>query len=119
MIRRPPRSTRTDTLFPYTTLFRSKQIKARYPEIYERCRNTVSCFIHTPDPRKALEVSPEEREAFWEKLYSEPGFGIWMGNFSDILVNEEANALVSSFAAGKIRQQTGRASCRDRVGQHV
>src|SRR3546814_15747059 len=26
MIRRPPRSTRTDTLFPYTTLFRSKEI---------------------------------------------------------------------------------------------
>src|SRR3546814_13391725 len=26
MIRRPPRSTRTDTLFPYTTLFRSQQI---------------------------------------------------------------------------------------------
>src|SRR3546814_14189424 len=27
MIRRPPRSTRTDTLFPYTTLFRSAKIK--------------------------------------------------------------------------------------------
>src|SRR3546814_3427334 len=27
MIRRPPRSTRTDTLFPYTTLFRSAQEK--------------------------------------------------------------------------------------------
>src|SRR3546814_19859824 len=26
MIRRPPRSTRTDTLFPYTTLFRSKMV---------------------------------------------------------------------------------------------
>src|SRR3546814_19209485 len=26
MIRRPPRSTRTDTLFPYTTLFRSDQL---------------------------------------------------------------------------------------------
>src|SRR3546814_9005601 len=26
MIRRPPRSTRTDTLFPYTTLFRSKPV---------------------------------------------------------------------------------------------
>src|SRR3546814_19626873 len=26
MIRRPPRSTRTDTLFPYTTLFRSQRI---------------------------------------------------------------------------------------------
>src|SRR3546814_10542155 len=28
MIRRPPRSTRTDTLFPYTTLFRSKHALA-------------------------------------------------------------------------------------------
>src|SRR3546814_4155652 len=27
MIRRPPRSTRTDTLFPYTTLFRSQQAR--------------------------------------------------------------------------------------------
>src|SRR3546814_1595687 len=29
MIRRPPRSTRTDTLFPYTTLFRSGLIRGR------------------------------------------------------------------------------------------
>src|SRR3546814_3477339 len=28
MLRRPPRSTRTDTLFPYTTLFRSLQVEA-------------------------------------------------------------------------------------------
>src|SRR3546814_3638573 len=33
MIRRPPRSTRTDTLFPYTTLFRS-------PLAWKRCRPT-------------------------------------------------------------------------------
>src|SRR3546814_14988103 len=30
MIRRPPRSTRTDTLFPYTTLFRSRRRRACY-----------------------------------------------------------------------------------------
>src|SRR3546814_1225161 len=30
MIRRPPRSTRTDTLFPYTTLFRSQLFLGRY-----------------------------------------------------------------------------------------
>src|SRR3546814_10750941 len=29
MIRRPPRSTRTDTLFPYTTLFRSQAVDLR------------------------------------------------------------------------------------------
>src|SRR3546814_19497960 len=31
MIRRPPRSTRTDTLFPYTTLFRSQGLSAVGP----------------------------------------------------------------------------------------
>src|SRR3546814_4917048 len=30
MIRRPPRSTRTDTLFPYTTLFRSRLCSSRF-----------------------------------------------------------------------------------------
>src|SRR3546814_3953965 len=30
MIRRPPRSTRTDTLFPYTTLFRSIPVAERF-----------------------------------------------------------------------------------------
>src|SRR3546814_3507498 len=30
MIRRPPRSTRTDTLFPYTTLFRSVQVEVHH-----------------------------------------------------------------------------------------
>src|SRR3546814_3256318 len=34
MIRRPPRSTRTDTLFPYTTLFRSGTVRFyRHPDI--------------------------------------------------------------------------------------
>src|SRR3546814_13956806 len=32
MIRRPPRSTRTDTLFPYTTLFRSHQEESAQPD---------------------------------------------------------------------------------------
>src|SRR3546814_4583169 len=33
MIRRPPRSTRTDTLFPYTTLFRSFRHLAFFPDM--------------------------------------------------------------------------------------
>ena len=80
-------------------------IKRRYDEIYERCRNTATCFIHNADPRKALETPPEEREAFWEKLYSEPGFGIWVGNFSDVLTDKAANKLLSDFMEKKIRQR--------------
>ena len=80
-------------------------IQARYDEIFALCRTSPGCYIHAPDPRATLEVSPEEREAFWEKLYAEPGFGIWMGNFSDMLTDREANKLASDFIARKIRQR--------------
>jgi cation diffusion facilitator CzcD-associated flavoprotein CzcO len=82
-----------------------RRIRADYPEIFARCQETYGCFIHATDPRATHEVTREEREAFWEKLYSEPGFGIWMGNFRDILVDREANALISDFVARKIRER--------------
>ena len=79
------------------------RIKATYPETFAICRESFGCFIHQADPRNALEVSPEEREAFYEKLYREPGFGIWMGNFRDILIDRDANATITEFMRGKIR----------------
>jgi cation diffusion facilitator CzcD-associated flavoprotein CzcO len=82
-----------------------RRIRANYPEIFARCQQTYGCFIHATDPRATHEVTQEEREAFWEKLYSEPGFGIWMGNFRDILVDRQANALISDFVARKIRER--------------
>jgi cation diffusion facilitator CzcD-associated flavoprotein CzcO len=82
-----------------------RRIRTSYPEIFARCRETPGCFIHSPDPRATHEVTPEEREAFWEKLYAEPGFGIWQGNFRDILLDREANALISDFVARKIRER--------------
>jgi len=81
------------------------RIRANYREIFERCQETYGCFIHATDPRSTFEVTSEERETFWEKLYGEPGFGIWMGNFRDILVDRQANALISDFVARKIRQR--------------
>jgi cation diffusion facilitator CzcD-associated flavoprotein CzcO len=82
-----------------------ESIRARYADIFQRCQETFSCFLHTPDPRGTFDVSPEEREAFFEKLYAEPGFGIWVGNFKDILTNREANDAISDFVARKIRQR--------------
>jgi cation diffusion facilitator CzcD-associated flavoprotein CzcO len=81
------------------------RIKASYPEIFARCRDSFGCFIHDADPRNALEVSPEEREAFYTQRYGEPGFGIWMGNFRDILIDEAANATISEFMRRKIRER--------------
>ncbi len=81
------------------------RIRAGYPDMFRRCQETFACFLHTPDPRGTFEVTEEEREAFWEKLYAEPGFGIWQGNFRDILTDRKANAAVSDFVARKIRQR--------------
>jgi cation diffusion facilitator CzcD-associated flavoprotein CzcO len=81
------------------------EIRTRYPEIFQRCRETFACFLHTPDPRKATEVTEEEREALWEKLYNNRGFGMWQGNFRDILTDRKVNAMVSDFVARKIRQR--------------
>jgi len=81
------------------------KIKSGYPEIFRRCQETFACFLHTPDPRGTFEVSDQEREAFFEKLYAERGFGIWQGNFRDILTDRKANAVISDFVARKIRQR--------------
>src|SRR3546814_17574453 len=68
MIRRPPRSTRTDTLFPYTTLFRSNgevtriqlpaatsggtrpEIRYAYTQYYAQIRNSSGTLVNTGDP---------------------------------------------------------------------
>jgi cation diffusion facilitator CzcD-associated flavoprotein CzcO len=81
------------------------RIKAGYPAMFELLRQTPGCYIHDTDPRGTFEVSPEEREAFWERLYAEPGFSIWMANFRDVLTDLKANALFSEFVARKIRMR--------------
>src|SRR3546814_2485507 len=51
MIRRPPRSTRTDTLFPYTTLFRS--VIARLDRRVQRHRTVVESVLDLADREEA------------------------------------------------------------------
>ncbi|MBQ0720276.1 MAG: NAD(P)/FAD-dependent oxidoreductase [Gammaproteobacteria bacterium] len=81
------------------------QIKASYPEILKRCSETFGSFLHSPDPRKAVETSAEDREALFEKLYGERGFGIALANFRDIMVDPKANVMVSEYIEKKIRQR--------------
>ncbi|MFN6995040.1 MAG: flavin-containing monooxygenase [Aquincola tertiaricarbonis] len=80
-------------------------IRADYAEIFKKCDNTPGGFIHGPDRRRVAEVPREERLAFWERLYATPGFAIWLGNFRDVLMDEDANAEFSAFVADKIRER--------------
>jgi len=82
-----------------------RRIKAGYKEMFARCNESYAGFLHVSDRRNALDVTAAEREALFEKLYAEPGFGIWMANFRDVMIDERANALLSEFVARKIRSR--------------
>src|SRR3546814_20385379 len=63
MIRRPPRSTRTDTLFPYTTLFRSNQ--------YFTCAKIAAAIgerLNEDDPPEFVLVMPRTAEGWLEPM---------------------------------------------------
>src|SRR3546814_2219631 len=83
MIRRPPRSTRTDTLFPYTTLFRSETLltngiaperlifygleykwvtlylqgKLSYSEMYAKLETAIRSEEHTSELQSLMSIS--------------------------------------------------------------
>src|SRR3546814_18288110 len=69
MIRRPPRSTRTDTLFPYTTLFRSlycAQLVHTFCPLIFQPLPSVSARVRRP----ARSVPPEGSEKSWHQISS-------------------------------------------------
>ena len=80
-------------------------IRARYDQIFKTCARTPGGFEHEPDRRGFYEVSREERQALWDRLYNSPGFAIWLRNFREIFTDEKANAEFSSYVADRIRQR--------------
>src|SRR3546814_5497124 len=74
MIRRPPRSTRTDTLFPYTTLFRSDcPLK-----VFELARISEADAWRKPDlfRHRALQVANYRGEVATAHVDIDPGRGL-------------------------------------------
>jgi len=81
------------------------EIRARYDEIFENCARSPGGFEHTPDRRGFWNLTPDERRAFWDELYEQPGFAILAGNFVEIYVDEAANRELSDYIAERIRRR--------------
>src|SRR3546814_18146607 len=58
MIRRPPRSTRTDTLFPYTSLFRSEKGSPSAEGVRPRHGECPSCMQSASAGSPVLDTTP-------------------------------------------------------------
>src|SRR3546814_12745548 len=120
MIRRPPRSTRTDTLFPYTTLFRSVPQRLAKALDAERLRN---------DRDGILRGEPAESYDLWAVHPGgrtildavERGLGLEadaLGRSRSVL-RDFGNMSSATLMFVLARMEIGRASCRERVCQYV
>src|SRR3546814_14056542 len=106
MIRRPPRSTRTDTLFPYTTLFRSRPVALA----------AITSCTNTSDPRQLIAAGLVARKARafgltvpgWVKTSLAPGTD---PDMAQVDVQNRLSNVTSTLPEAEI----GSGSCRERV----
>src|SRR3546814_15770029 len=145
MIRRPPRSTRTDTLFPYTTLCRSVFDALRKGEI---TLEIAKAYGSTSDTARQARVFEQYRESYYRNdpftIRRELAAGNYRGNDPKaLLVGREAyveaggridsdlfsdsasehwidgdvpDGLADETLAAAAESKIGRTSCRERSG---
>src|SRR3546814_20004049 len=136
MIRRPPRSTRTDTLFPYTTLFRSfcaifavEFIWRWYRQGWQRTflmRNWYEILGMIPAANPAIRAFRLFRIVRIIVMLSRVGSSADRAlgeDFTYLFVNRFKNAIVDSISdavtIAVLTEEIGRASGRERMGQYV
>src|SRR3546814_18950136 len=108
MIRRPPRSTRTDTLFPYTTLFRSAVAAHQCAGEQQRLARLGRQHPH------GLALSGAAVLVL-VRLVGDEQVERAMGK----LPLDELGRLVAALAEAELHVAIGRASCREREFQNV
>src|SRR3546814_5756152 len=80
MIRRPPISTRIDTLFPYTTLFRSKELRDRQPSTETQ---------HSPGDRPQQRGSRRRPREHCTAISLRPYRGVKQDGLEDLAIDNE------------------------------
>src|SRR3546814_21037785 len=125
MIRRPPRSTRTDTLFPYTTLFRSPDYSPAPAALQVRSRNRLDLSAHVPPahshPPAVVVCPPPQRSAgarVQASRYSPSNYhyGQWRAPTANSVPVSQTLPTSALQALPHERPEIRRASCRERGG---
>src|SRR3546814_17279450 len=117
MLRRPPRSTRTDTPFPYTTLFRSRRGAPRHQPRADLVRAAAAPGAEgrgLPDTRSARGRAQEVRQGEGPTqlpVLEAVSFPTHASRFT--------KGVPGWGALFVCRAEIGRASCRERVCQYV
>src|SRR3546814_10358247 len=115
MIRRPPRSTRTDTLFPDTTLFRSRLLLGRYDVVHSMGRRDALTSI------RAARAHPQRRTVITDLGLPSREYWDTMGKegrvVEQVVEGIDVYGCMSEYALGFLSSDYGRT---DEIGRaHV
>src|SRR3546814_15078964 len=119
MSRRPPRSTRTDTLFPYTTLFRSLQ---GYNAAEVVLSVGIGGITFTTTNKIEFKLTHSDDDSTYDDVTTDDMLGVTVSGSGIIKALTAAHAAAAVYRVGYRggkRYQIGRASCRERVCQYV
>ncbi len=92
-----------------------KARKADYENIIKRTRESFFGQEHYFIMKSALEATPEEREAEFDKKWDAGGFAFWLANYQDMFFVEEANELCADYIRRKIRKTVIDQAVADRL----
>ncbi|MEM6484689.1 MAG: NAD(P)/FAD-dependent oxidoreductase [Pseudomonadota bacterium] len=77
--------------------------KNRAHEIREKIKHSFFGFEHEFQEKPIFEATTEEREAVFQQMWDQGGFAYWLGNYSEMYFDEDANRIVSEFLHKQIR----------------
>ncbi len=101
MGKRPMSKEEQDGLRPY------------YPEMLNLRERCFAGFTYDFSEHDTFDHTPEEREAFFEALWKQAGFALWLGGYKDYLFDMKANREAYNFWAKKQRQRIKNPAKRD------
>jgi cation diffusion facilitator CzcD-associated flavoprotein CzcO len=82
-----------------------EELRMNYENILAYVKTTDTGFPYHRSGQRGVDASPEERAAFFERLYNMPGYGLWLASYRDLLTSKQSNAFIAEFVANKIRQR--------------
>ncbi|KAH8770715.1 hypothetical protein F5883DRAFT_520526 [Diaporthe sp. PMI_573] len=80
-----------------TPLGDKDQIKAQYTQIFKVRKSKFAGIDSEFSPKSAVEVSDEEREAFFEEIWTKGGLSFWLGTYQDVIRHPVANKYAYEF----------------------
>lgn len=108
---------------PEITVEAQEAFKDIYPEIFEKRNKTFAGFHYDFDYEDWSRHTPEEREAFYEKIWARGGFHFWLETYVDVFFKEDCNKTAYDFwqkkVSARIKDPKKRAILAPEKGPHT